>query len=182
MPAWQRLSSRDIIRDRWVRLRADRCLVAPGHEIEPYYVLEENEWVHTAAFDADGRLLLVRQYRYAADTTGLELPGGNADPGEPLLATAQRELLEETGCIADNWRHLAAPWANPARQNNRVHLFVADHARIVAPQALDATESITVEFHPVPAVLDLLRRGEIAQANHLGLIFLALDHRGQLAR
>lgn len=178
MNAWKKLSSRDIIRDRWVRLRADRCEIAPGKIIEPYYVLEESEWVHVVALDDQQRLLLVRQYRYGGDAFGYELPGGTTEPGEDLLLATQRELREETGCVADNWRHVAAPFANPARQNNRIHCYLADHVRVVAAQSLDETEAMEVHFVPIPRVLEMMRSGEINQAIHVGLIYLALGELG----
>lgn len=181
MQRWKRLSTRDIIRDRFVQLRADRCEVAPGRVLDPYYVLESPEFVHVLAFDDQDRVLLVRQYRYAADVFGYELPGGIADAGEDLLQAAQRELREETGAVAENWRHVAAPCVNSARQTNRVHGFVADQTRIVAPQQLDAGEAIDFEFVPLPRVLDLIRSGEIHQSMHVALIYLALDRLNRLA-
>jgi 8-oxo-dGTP pyrophosphatase MutT (NUDIX family) len=181
MQPWKHLSSRDIIRDRWVGLRADRCEIAPGHVIDPYYVLEQPAYVHVFALDDQDRVLLVRQYRYPAGVIGYELPGGHADPKEDLQAAAQRELLEETGCVGENWRHVAAPWANSARQDNRVHVFVADHVKVVAPQQLDRTEAITFEFMPVSAVLDVIRRGEISQSMHIALIYLTLEHLNRIA-
>lgn len=181
MERWKKLASRDIVRDQFVHLRADRCEVSPGHVIEPYYVLEQPEYVHVFALDEHERVLLIRQYRYAADVFGFELPGGCADRDEDLLAAAQRELLEETGCVAENWRHVIAPCANSARQNNRVHCFVANRTRVVQPQKLDPTETISFEFVPIPQMLELVRRGELSQSMHIALIYLALEHLNRLA-
>lgn len=163
-----------------MRLRADRCELPSGKVIEPYYVMEETEWVHAAVFDTQNRLLLIRQYRYAGDAFGYELPGGTTDPGEDLLVATQRELLEETGCVADDWRHVAAPFANPARQNNRVHCYLARNVRKVAEPELEETEQITSVFKTVPEVLELIRVGEINQAVHVGLIHLAFMELGFL--
>lgn len=181
MDAWKRLSSRDIVRDRWMRLRADRCEIAPGKVIEPYYVVEEPDWVHAVVFDDTQRVLLVRQYRYAADTIAYELPGGGAHSDEDPLAAMQRELREETGCAAEAWRYLGASFPNPARQNNRVHCFVAERAHVVAQPRFDETEDISVHFLPVPEVLQLMRNGGINQAMHIGLLHLALIELGFLA-
>ena len=177
---WTRLATRDIIRDRWARLRADRVEIAPGKILDPFYVLEEHEWVHTLAFNRDRHLLLVRQYRYPADAFTWELPGGMADPGEDLLAAAQRELREETGATAPRWRPIASAFPNPARQTNRVHAYLAEDAAVTAAPQPDASESIESAWHSLPATLDLIRRGEFSQANHIALLYLTLDDLGWL--
>jgi 8-oxo-dGTP pyrophosphatase MutT (NUDIX family) len=177
---WTRLSTRDIIRDRWARLRADRVEIAPGKILDPFYVLEEHEWVHAVALNRDHHVLLVRQYRYPGDAFTWELPGGMANPGEDLLTACQRELREETGATAPRWRHIASPFPNPARQTNRIHAYLAEDAAITAALELDASESIECAWHTIPATLDLIRRGEFSQANHIALFYLTLDTLGRL--
>lgn len=178
---WKKLSTRDVIRDRWARLRADRVEIAPGKVLDPFYVLEEHEWVHVVAFNRDRHILLIRQYRYPGDAFTWELPGGMADPGEDLLAAAQRELREETGASALHWRHIASPFPNPARQTNRVHAYLAEDATVGASPQLDVSEAIEAAWFPVSGVLELIRRGEFSQANHIGLFYLTLDALGLIA-
>ena len=177
---WKKLSSRDVLRDRWVRLRADRCEIAPGKIIEPYYVMEEPEWVHVVAFDVKHRVLLVRQYRHPIQEFSWEFPGGAADENETLLATAKRELREETGAVGERWRHLGGYSSNPARQTNRVHGFVAENVRITSAAKLDDTEAIESRFFSVDEALALVRRGAFSNVMHLSLFYRALDVRGWL--
>ncbi|HEX7604750.1 MAG TPA: hypothetical protein VF316_24195, partial [Polyangiaceae bacterium] len=73
------LSTRTVVRDRWISLRADTCQLPNGTVLDPYYVVEEREWVHVFAEDEDGKILVVRQYRYAGDAECVELPGGVVD-------------------------------------------------------------------------------------------------------
>jgi 8-oxo-dGTP pyrophosphatase MutT (NUDIX family) len=176
---WKRLGSRDVVRDRWARLRADRVEVAPGKILDPFYVLEEHEWVHAVALNREQQVLLVRQYRYPGDAFTWELPGGMVNPGEDLLAAVQRELQEETGATAPRWQHVASPFPNPARQTNRVHAYLAEDAAITTACQLDHSEAIECAWHSIPAVLDLIRRGEFSQANHIALFYLT---HGQLGR
>jgi 8-oxo-dGTP pyrophosphatase MutT (NUDIX family) len=177
---WKKLSSRDILRDDWLRLRADRCEIAPGRFLDPFYVLEEFEWVHAVALDRENRVLLVRQYRHPACLFTWELPGGMVAPGEELLAAVQRELLEETGATASHWRQIASAYPNPARQTNRVHAFLADQTAITSPARPDAGEVIECAFFSIPSVFGLIRDGSFAQANHIALFYLALEHLGAI--
>lgn len=176
---WKKLSTRDIVRDRWMRLRADRCEITTGREIE-YYVIEEYEWVHVIAFNAAGQVLLARQYRYAGDVFTWELPGGMVDTGEDPLRAAQRELLEETGATAPRWRNVLSAFVNPARQTNKIHGYLAEDTMIASGLALDENEAIESAFFAVPDVLAMIRNGEFSQANHVALFYLALEARGQL--
>ena len=97
---WKILSSRYLIRDEWMTLRADRCETSDGVILDPYYIQEGPDWVHVAAFNTEGELLIIWQYRHGSGVVGPELPCGCVDPGESPLQAVQRELLEETGCTA----------------------------------------------------------------------------------
>jgi 8-oxo-dGTP pyrophosphatase MutT (NUDIX family) len=172
---WTVRSSRPLIRDRWISLRADHCVTQRGAELDPFYVLEYPDWVHVVALDEEDRLLLVRQYRHGAGVLSLELPGGVMNPEEtdPLVAGA-RELLEETGHVAPSLRHLARLSPNPATHTNGIHVVLAERARHVRPLELDATEDIAVERIPWRDALDLALAGAMINAQHVGLMMIAL--------
>lgn len=175
LQSWEVRASRHVLRDRWISVRADHCVTERGAELDPYYVLEYPDWVHIVAFDEKHRLLLVRQYRHGAGVLSLELPGGMMGPREsdPLFAGA-RELLEETGYVAQSLRHLARLSPNPATHANGVHLLLAADARRVRSLDLDPTEDIAVEHVPWRQALDMALAGEIVNAQHVGLLFIAL--------
>ncbi len=177
---WKTLSSRDVLRDRWIRLRADRCEIAPGKILESYYVLEEWDWVHVVPFDREQRVLLVRQYRHPINEFTWELPGGAADEGEDILGTAQRELLEETGAVGENWRHLGGYSTNPGRHNNRVQGFVTVNVHVARPQKLDDAEVIECAFYSIDEVLRLIQTCEFSNVMHVALFYRALHVLGLL--
>lgn len=81
--------------------------------------------VAIAALDADGQLLLVRQYRHAAGEWLLEVPAGRVEPGEDRLRAAMRELEEETGQRAANWSVLREFYAAPGFCSEWLTLFLA---------------------------------------------------------
>ena len=171
---WQVTASRYLLRDKWLTVRADDCVTENGAKVAPYYVLEYPDWAHVAAFDGDGRLLVVRQYRHALGRVCVELPGGIIEEGETPLRAIQRELLEETGHAAESWEPLSALSPNPATPTNTLHGFLARGVTPAAAPALDATEAVTFEFLPVPAILDMIETGEFAQAMQVATFLLAL--------
>jgi len=73
----------------------------------------------------NGKLLLERQHRYPWHCDFIELPAGKIDPGEDILVTAQRELLEETGYVAREWMHLASAAPCIGYSDERMEYFIA---------------------------------------------------------
>lgn len=180
--AWRVLESHMVIKDRWIDLRADRCLTPAGVEITPYYVLGCPDWVHVVALTEDGRMVLVRQYRHAIGRSVLEIPGGVIDPadGGPLRA-GQRELAEETGYAAPAWRMIGSFFPNPATHSNRVHVALALRARPAAAPSLDAgEEGLATLTLPVREVLDGLAGGLLGQSMHVAAVHLGLAAAGYL--
>jgi 8-oxo-dGTP pyrophosphatase MutT (NUDIX family) len=89
-------------------------------------IVERADSVAVVASDAEGRVVLVRQFREAARRHLVELPAGTIDKGEDPLATAQRELAEETGLHGGHWRPGPVFYTTPGFCRERCHLFFAD--------------------------------------------------------
>lgn len=174
MKPWRTKSRRTLVEDAWITLHADECELPNGKLVSPFYVLEEKEWVHIVAVNSSGEVLLTRQYRHAAGLVCTELPCGAAEAGEDPLEAAKRELREETGHTAEEWTKVAALFANPARQTNRVHCFLARGLDQVGPQALDDSEGISFEFVTEAEVMHRIQNGEFCQALHVASYLLAV--------
>ena len=180
-PPWTTTASETLLDDRWIRLRADRLRTAAGLEIAPWYVLDYPDWCVAVALTPDDRMVLVRQWRHGAQRWSLELPGGVMDAEDAdAVAAARRELREETGYDAAEWRYLYASHANPAIQTNRLHVVLALGAVPVAEAAPEPTEAIRVELPSVAEVLAGLGAGAIGQSMHVGAILVALASAGRI--
>jgi ADP-ribose pyrophosphatase len=121
----------------------------------------------------DPQLLLLRQYRYAAEQYLYEIPAGRLDPGEAPDGCARRELREETGCIAERVEHLTTIYTTPGFTDERIHLFMAV-GLTRGGDAREVDEFIELETMPLSRALSLVEQGEIQDAKTaLGLLFAA---------
>lgn len=104
----------------------------PAGDGDPHYALRTNDYVGVVAVTGDGRLVLVRQYRPAVGRTTLELPSGHVDDGDTPEDAARKELLEETGHVADRWEFLGDLSPDTGRLANRMWCYFAAGARPTA--------------------------------------------------
>ena len=120
---------------------------------------------------ADGRILLIRQYRLAADARIWELPAGTRDAGESAFATAKRELEEETGYTSKSWRKLLEFFPSPGFVAERMSLYLASSIRPGKPRP-EADERIAARAFSASEALRLIERGKIVDAKSLvGLLY-----------
>lgn len=127
----------------------------------------------------DPQLLLIRQYRYAADGYLYEIPAGRLDAGEAPDACARRELREETGCTADHVERMTTIFPTPGFCDEQIHLFLAtgitrgEHAR-------EADEFLEVETVPLSRALAMIESGAIQDGKTVvGLLYAAGFRTGQ---
>lgn len=172
--AWQVLSSDELYRNRYFAFRRDTCRLPDERIMPAYYVWEMHDWVNVVALRADGRLILVNQYRHAAGDRFVEFPGGSTEPGsgESAEAAARRELLEETGYVPGALRYLGMHFPNPGLQDNRMHVFLATDCERVAEPSLDPYEDLEVELVTLGDFL--LRIGQGQPMNSLMMASLTL--------
>ncbi|MCP9487339.1 MAG: NUDIX hydrolase [Gaiellaceae bacterium MAG52_C11] len=124
--------------------------------------------------DADGRIVLTRQFREAARKQLLELPAGMLDEGEAPLAAAKRELAEETGLHGGEWRELRQIHPSPGILREPVTIFLADRLE-EGERKLEDTEKIDVVRLAVPELE--ARLGELEDAKTLVGVLLYLRER-----
>jgi ADP-ribose pyrophosphatase len=121
----------------------------------------------------DPQVLLLRQYRYAADGYLYEIPAGRLDPGESPAECAARELKEETGCTAKKIEPLITMVTTPGFTDERIHLFIATDLTH-GQAAREDDEFADVIVMRLSEALELIQRGEIPDGKTaLGLLYAA---------
>ena len=143
-------------------MRSDTVRVPNGTILSPYHTIEFPEWVCAIALTPECEIVLIEEYRHGVERLSVELPCGTPeDEGEDMLEAMQRELLEETGYGSEEWHSLGSSTANTARQNNRVHAFLALDAHKVSDQKLDPGEMIRAHVVPWQKFVDDLADGQL---------------------
>ena len=120
----------------------------------------------------DGRLVFERQFRYPLGKSFLELPAGKIDPGEDILACAQRELREETGYEAARWQYIGVLHPCIGYSNERIEVFVARNLTHVGHQ-WDEGEFLEILSLSLDEARAAMRAGDLTDAKTLTALFMA---------
>ncbi|BDG59948.1 NUDIX hydrolase [Caldinitratiruptor microaerophilus] len=177
-PNLTRLSSETMYESRVFRVHRDRVRLPGGLTVTREVVEHPGAVVMVPILDG-GRVLMVRQFRYAAQETLLELPAGTLKRGEDPREAAQRELQEEVGYRAGRLTHLTSFYSAPGFCTELLHLYLAEE---LTPSKLDGDEDedIEVEVLPIGTALERAIGGGLRDAKTLAGLFLAAAHLGVL--
>ncbi len=166
------LNSTTLHKSHFIQLLNDQVRLPDGTTAQREYIRHPGAVAVLALLD-NGNLVLERQYRYPAGREFIEIPAGKIDPNEDILRTAQRELLEETGYVADQWTFLTTSWACIGYSDEKISYFLARGLRHQG-QKLDAGEFLDVFELPLADALNWVRQGKINDSkSSLGLFWLA---------
>lgn len=165
MTRWKKAASEEVFHHSIFDL--ERQQLVAGERRQEVIVVRAPDWINVIPLLDDGRVVLIRQWRYGIAAPTLEIPGGLVDSGESAAAAAARELEEETGYRAQRWERLGVTHPNPAFLSNRLTTFLATGLRQQQPErrrfGVDG-ERITVESAPIDSIPALIRDGVITHA------------------
>lgn len=159
--SWKRIATLPIYRSGFISLYKDDVVI-PGASNIDFIRVEMPDFAVALPIDQEGRIVMIRNYRYPADREFLELPSGHVDKRESALDCARRELAEETGYTAG--RLVKLGWYSPLpRSRQRATLFLATGLKKGEPLR-DATEQQTVVHIPIKKAIKMMLDGKFKHA------------------
>ena len=126
---WKTRSSKTLLeRPPWFDVLVEEVELPGGKVVCDYHQIRMPHYTAVFAVTSEQQIMVMRCYRHAVGEVTLTMPGGMLEEGEDPLTGVQRELLEETGFVADQWQTLGALWGNSTRGCGIYHLFYASGA------------------------------------------------------
>jgi len=167
----RRISSRLVYDGKLLKVRSDSVRLPDGSTAEREWIEHPGAVAVLALTDA-GELVMERQFRYGLGRDMIEVPAGKIDPGEDPLATAKRELAEETGYSAADWAHVATIHLAIGYSNEHIEIYLAKRLRQEKAK-LDDEEFLEVFTLPLATALAWVREGKITDAKTVSCLFWA---------
>ncbi len=170
------MESETLYEGRLIGLRKDKVKLPDGRASTREVVVHPGAVAVVPLLD-DGRVILVKQYRYAVGKTLIEIPAGTLHPNELAEECALRELREETGYTAGHLEHLTSLYLAPGYSTELLHVFLATDLK---PESSDMDEDEFVEPIAIPLeeAISQVNDGKIQDAKTVAALLLVWHKRG----
>jgi ADP-ribose pyrophosphatase len=175
MRPWRTLARRTLLsRPPWMEVGEEQIALPDGREIEGFLWVRTRDFAAIIAITQHDEAILVRSYKHGPRTVSLAVPAGYIEESEAPLATAKRELREETGYEADDWTSLGRYVVDGNYGVATEHIYLARGARKMTEPESGDLEDMEIVLIPLREIGPLLRRGGVVQLSSVAALSLAV--------
>jgi 8-oxo-dGTP pyrophosphatase MutT (NUDIX family) len=160
---WKKLSTTITYSNPWIEVQHHEVLNPSGGEGIYGQVNFKNIAVGVVPVDAEGNTYLVGQFRFPLEEYSWEIPEGGCPIGEDVLAAAKRELLEETGLLAQNWTVISRIHTSNSVCNEVGFIFLAENLTQGDAEP-EETEDLKIKKLTLKAAVELVMNNQITDS------------------
>jgi ADP-ribose pyrophosphatase len=157
---WKVLQDREVFKaPPWIKVSVQTVELPDGKLVDDYYRIDLGQYIVVYAQTSERHVIVERQYKHGLGEVTLTMPSGSIEGDESPLVAAQRELLEETGYVSDEWQSMGSFVVNGNQRCAQAHYFTAANAHKVAEPNSGDLEAIQILLMSPGEVLEALRAG-----------------------
>lgn len=168
----RKLDGKLIYDGKILKLNVDSVLLPDGNTAKREYI--NHSGGSAVLYVEHGKVLLVKQFRYAYGKEIYEIPAGKLEKGEDPAVTAKRELEEETGYVAKSLKELFKLYPTPGYSDEIIYVYLADNC-LQSQSKPDDDEFVECEFIEIGKVCEMIENGEICDAKTVAAIYRYLS-------
>lgn len=170
-PKWKVLSSEIVYSARpFLEISRQKIELPDGRVIPDFHHAWVADYALICAETSDGQVVMERLYKHGAQETTIIFPGGGINRDEAPIDAAQRELLEETGYVANEWLLLKKLVVHANYGCGYVYFYHAKGARLAQQPAHDDLEDIQIELHPRSELAKLVQSGQMVMMDCMAML------------
>jgi ADP-ribose pyrophosphatase len=170
---WTVLETRDVFAaPPWLKVQSQRVALPDGRVVDDYHRVTLPDYAMMFCETEDGRVLVLRQYKHGVGAVSLTFPAGTFNPGEDPFDCAKRELMEETGYEAGEWRALGRYVTHANAYGNAAHLFHATNCRKIAEANSGDLEEMELLLMTRAELFAAAAQGEFMLTSQIGMLAL----------
>ena len=177
---WKTRSSKMAFDHKWFKVRQDEVELPNGSVLDDFFVWVKGDVSIVVPVTADGKFILVKQYKHGVGDVIIEFPAGFVDEGEDPERAAHRELREETGYESNDLSPLTVLSDAPTKSTGKTHVYLAKNATQKHDTAFDDNEDIETMVCAPAEVLELMTSGKMWVSGSVAAGMLALAKLGLL--
>lgn len=171
-PNWKRLNRETLIDEKFLTVYHDRVEV-PSGQVRDYYLTKKSDIVIVVALTDKNEIVMLREYKYAADQYLDVLPAGHLEAGETPEGAARRELVEETGYEGTSYEYIGRLFEAPVQDLHRVEVVLVKGAKKTVKVQLEDTEDLTAYTISKDDIKRKVLQGGVGSCSTLGGLALS---------
>jgi 8-oxo-dGTP pyrophosphatase MutT (NUDIX family) len=171
---WEVTGKEVMLEHPFLRVHMEQVRLPDGRVIKDWPIVDARDYVMVVAWNPTGEMLILEGYKHGLGRSSWQVVGGYIEVGDEPLETAKRELLEEAGCVSDDWAHLGTFVVDANRRVSWAHIFLARNARPTTKLESDDLELTEMRWVSAQEAASALSDGRVGIISSAVAIALAL--------